>query len=83
VVGRLGTGLADFIQHGVDGLLCASDSDMAERLVQIVDDVVLRRRVSEHNRTVEHGMSWTRSLDRHEEIYALARGRRLEAVMDT
>ena len=83
VVGLLGTGLADFIEDGVDGLLCAGDTDMADRLVELVDDVALRRRISEHNRTVEHGMSWTRSLDRHEEIYALARGRRLEAAMES
>jgi glycosyltransferase involved in cell wall biosynthesis len=83
VVGRLGTGLADFIEDGVDGLLCASDIDLADGLVALVDDVALRRRMSDHNRTVEHGMSWTRSLDRHEGIYALARGRRLEAVMES
>jgi glycosyltransferase involved in cell wall biosynthesis len=82
VVGRLGTGLVDFIEDGVDGLLCASDTDMAHRLVELVDDAALRRRISEHNRTVDHGMSWTRSLDTHEAVYALARGRRLERVTE-
>jgi glycosyltransferase involved in cell wall biosynthesis len=82
VVGRLGTGLADFIEHGVDGLLCASDAHLADGLVELVEDVALRRRMSEHNRTVAHGFTWTRSLDRHEEIYSLARGSRLEAVLE-
>ena len=82
VVGRLGTGLADFIENGLDGLLCASDTEMAAALVSLVDDVALRRRMSEHNRTVEHGMSWTRSLDTHEGIYSLARGVRLEQVIE-
>jgi glycosyltransferase involved in cell wall biosynthesis len=83
VVGRLGTGLADFIEHGVDGMLCASDIDLADVLAELVDDVALRRRISEHNRTVEHGLSWTRSLDAHDEIYALARGSEVEAVMES
>jgi glycosyltransferase involved in cell wall biosynthesis len=81
VVGRLGTGLADFIEQGVDGLLCASDTDMANALVTLVDDAVLRRRISEHNRTVEHDMNWTRSLNTHERIYSLARSRKYEAVL--
>ena len=82
VVGRLGTGLADFIEDGLDGLLCASDTEMAAALVSLVDDAALRRRMSEHNRTVEHGMSWTRSLDTHEGIYSRTRGVRLEAVLE-
>jgi hypothetical protein len=80
VVGRLGTGLADFIEDGLDGLLCAGDTEMVAALVSLVNDEALRGRMSERNRTVEHVMSWTRSLDTHERIYSLARGRRLEAV---
>ncbi len=83
VVGRLGTGLADFIEDGLDGLLCASDTEMAAALVSLVDDLALRQRMSEHNRTVEHGMSWTRSLDTHEGIYSRTRGVRLEAVLES
>jgi glycosyltransferase involved in cell wall biosynthesis len=83
VVGRQGTGLADFIDDGRSGLLCANDTEMTAALVSLVDDVTLRRRMSEHNRTVEHGMSWTHSLDTHERIYSLTRGVRLEAALET
>jgi glycosyltransferase involved in cell wall biosynthesis len=83
VVGRLGTGLADFIEDGVDGLLCSGDTEMVDAVVRLVDDAALRRRMSEHNRRVEHGMSWTRSLDTHERIYALACGPRLAAVLES
>ncbi len=82
VVGRLGTGLADFIEDGVHGLLCATDADMTAALVRLVEDQALRRRMSEHNRTVAHGMSWSRSLETHERIYSLARGRRYEVVLE-
>ncbi len=81
VVGRLDTGLADFIEDGLNGLLCASDIEMAAALVRLVDDAALRRRMSEHNRTVDHGMSWTNSLDIHEGIYSRTRGVRHEAVL--
>jgi glycogen(starch) synthase len=83
VVGRLGTGLGDFIEDGIDGLLGASDTDLAEGLVQLVEDVGLRRRISEHNRTVAHGLTWAHSLDTHEKIYALARGSWREAVAES
>lgn len=74
VVGRLGTGLADFIEDGVSGLLCPGDTEMAHALVRLVDDAPLRRQISEHNRSVEHGLSWPRSLDAHDRIYSFARG---------
>ncbi|WP_027862105.1 glycosyltransferase family 4 protein [Marmoricola sp. URHB0036] len=82
VVGRTATGLADFIDDGVEGLLCASDNDMVSALVELVEDRHLRLRMSEHNRRVAHGMSWSRSLATHERVYALARGRQYEAVLE-
>jgi glycosyltransferase involved in cell wall biosynthesis len=83
VVGRLGTGLADFIEDGVDGLLCGSDTEMEQALVRLVDDEALRRQVSEHNRTVKHAMTWGRSLDAHDRIYSTARAPRLAAVLES
>jgi glycosyltransferase involved in cell wall biosynthesis len=74
VVGLRGTGLADFTEHGVDGLLGADDSEMTQAALRLVDDAALRRQMSEHNRTVEHGMSWARSLDTHARVYSLASG---------
>jgi glycosyltransferase involved in cell wall biosynthesis len=81
VVGRLGTGVADFIEDRVDGLLCASDAELSDQLVGLADDAVARRQMSEHNRTVEHGMSWARSLEIHERIYSLACESRLQAAL--
>ena len=51
VVGLLGTGLADFIEDGVDGLLCAGDTDLADRLVELVRR---RRPASTHLRAQPH-----------------------------
>ena len=82
VVGRTGTGLSDFIRDGVEGILCADDDDMVAALGVLVHDADLRRHVSEHNRTVPHELTWSRSLRRHDSVYALARHEQVEAVLE-
>ena len=82
VVGRLGTGLRDFIEQGVEGLLCPTDDEMTAALVTLVQDQTLRRRLSEHNRCVAHDMTWPRSLRAHDGVYSVARGVLLEAVLE-
>jgi glycosyltransferase involved in cell wall biosynthesis len=74
VVGRTGTGLADFIEERRSGLLRDSDRGMVDALVELVEDTVLRRRISEHNRTTSAELGWTASLERHDFAYALAIG---------
>ncbi len=72
VVGRAGSGMTDFIRHGVEGLLCASDPQMVESLARLVVDADLRRVMSEHNRTVRSVKTWAHALDAHEAAYAAA-----------
>ena len=73
VVGRAGSGLTDFVGHGVDGLLCGSDTEMVGALRRLVVDPALRRLISEHNRTVPSPMTWSRAMAAHDEVYLLAR----------
>lgn len=75
VVGHSVSGMTDFIRSGVEGLLCDSDADMVAALCRLVDDEPLRRRMSEHNRTVGTQMTWANSLSRHDRVYAEARRR--------
>ena len=75
VVGRAGSGLTDFIRHGVEGLLCASDQEMVDGLERLVTDADLRSRLSEHNRAVPSVKTWAHALDAHEAAYATARAR--------
>jgi glycosyltransferase involved in cell wall biosynthesis len=70
VVGHAGSGMTDFIRHGVEGLLCASDRQMVESLARLVVDTDLRRAMSEHNRTVRPMKTWAHALDAHEAAYA-------------
>jgi glycosyltransferase involved in cell wall biosynthesis len=72
VVGHAASGLTDFIEHGVEGFLCRSDADMVAALRLLALDDAMRRRISEHNRTVDTDMTWTNSLSRHDQVYAEA-----------
>jgi glycosyltransferase involved in cell wall biosynthesis len=75
VVGRAGSGLTEFLRHGVEGLLCDSDAHMVrvlERLVRRDDE---RFRMSEHNRTVAPLKTWANTLEAHEDVYERARPR--------
>jgi glycosyltransferase involved in cell wall biosynthesis len=70
VVGHAASGMTDFIRHGVEGFLCASDSDLVAALRLLVVDDAVRRRISEHNRTVATDMTWANSLGLHDRVYA-------------
>jgi glycosyltransferase involved in cell wall biosynthesis len=74
VVGRLGTGLADFVEHGVNGLLCDSDDALVTALRRLAEHPELRLRMSEHNRTTDSEMTWPHTLERHDLVYDTARG---------
>lgn len=80
VVGRLGTGLADFVEHGVNGLLCDSDDAIVTALRRLAEHPELRRRMSEHNRTTGSEMTWAHTLERHDLVYDTARGTVREAA---
>jgi glycosyltransferase involved in cell wall biosynthesis len=70
VVGHAASGMADFIDHGVDGLLCADDRAMVGALVDLVASPALCRRIAEHNRVVSPAMTWEHTLRCHEAAYA-------------
>jgi glycosyltransferase involved in cell wall biosynthesis len=72
VVGHDASGMADFIDHGVDGLLCADDGAMVDALVDLVVSPGLSRRIAEHNRVVPSAMTWDHTLRRHGVVYARA-----------
>ncbi len=75
VVGRQGTGLADFIDPGTSGFLCASDEGMVGALRDLLVDPKLRTQLSEHNRTTPSPMTWANAMASHEAVYAWTVGR--------
>jgi len=73
VVAKLQGGVGEFVAHEREGLLCGSDTEMAEAIVRLAREPGLRRRMSEHNRMTACSMSWGTLLESMESAYASAR----------
>ncbi|GAA3804868.1 glycosyltransferase family 4 protein [Cellulomonas soli] len=76
VVARRGTGIAEFVEDGVDGLLVADDAEMTEAVVHLVRDRRLLDGVRTHNRAVRPPFGWPHVLGAAEREYARARALR-------
>ncbi len=72
VVAKERTGIREFVTHGREGLLAANDRDMVDDMERIVIDDELRRRMTEHNRTVPSPVDWDDVVRRNVEAYELA-----------
>lgn len=73
VVGRLGTGLVDFVDDEGNGLLVGSDAGMAEAIRRLTRDRGLLTRLAETARAKPSGYDWESATARVEEAYAAAR----------
>jgi glycogen synthase len=58
VVARAETGVAEFIDDGVDGLLATSDDGLADAITRLVTDEALRQGIAAHNRAVPPSVTW-------------------------
>ncbi|MDC7120641.1 glycosyltransferase family 4 protein [Cellulomonas fimi] len=58
VVARRGTGIAEFVADGVDGLLVADDAEMTEAVVHLAKDGRLLAGIRAHNRSVRPAFGW-------------------------
>lgn len=73
VVGRAGTGLAEFVRDGVDGLLVDDDEAMVAAIVRLARDGELLARFKGHNREVVPAFDWADVLGSAREQYGRAR----------
>ena len=73
LVGMAGSGIAEFITHGREGLLAADDDAAAAALVTLAKDEDLLGSITAHNRTVPPSLGWADVLRRVEALYARAR----------
>lgn len=73
VLARSGTGVADFVQHGVDGLLAADDDALASALARLVSDSRLRETMARHATTTPPSQSWPEVVSLAEAEYKRAR----------
>lgn len=60
VVGRHGSGVAEFVTSGVNGFLAADDDDLVERLSALVSDRALRERMTAYNLAHPPEQDWGR-----------------------
>ncbi len=72
VVAKEQTGIREFITHGREGLLAASDDDMVVQLTRIISDHDLRMTMAEHNRSTPSPVDWSDVVTKNVEAYRLA-----------
>jgi glycosyltransferase involved in cell wall biosynthesis len=75
VVAMRSGGLPEIIRHDVEGLLAASDAELAAHLGTLVRDPAQRARIAAHNRGTPPPDRWSDVVARHLDVYALARER--------
>jgi glycogen(starch) synthase len=78
VVARAGTGVQDFVEDGVSGLVAATDREMAVATARLVSDHGLRARLGAHNRHTPPAQDWAVVVRRAEAEYARARRQRAQ-----
>ena len=69
VIGRLGSGLEEFVKDGLNGYLAEDDEAMAGSLARLVVDDELRATMTSYNRRTPPEQSWDRILDGAEAEY--------------
>jgi glycosyltransferase involved in cell wall biosynthesis len=74
VVAYRGTGIADFVLDGVEGLLVADDGDMVERIVALATSPATLGRMRLHNATTDPPISWADTIRLSESLYEQAIG---------
>ncbi len=72
VVAKANSGIREFVSHEVEGLLAATDAELAGALVRLCRDAELRDRIAAHNRSVPPSVTWDDVLVRTDAIYAQA-----------
>jgi len=72
VVGRLGSGVQEFVKDGLNGFLATDDEAMARFIARLVADDELRGTMSAYNRSTPPEQSWGRILNDAEAEYRRA-----------
>ncbi|GAA1575826.1 N-acetyl-alpha-D-glucosaminyl L-malate synthase BshA [Actinomadura kijaniata] len=75
VVAQAGSGVADFVRSGREGLLGRTYADLSAALVTLARDPSLRHRMAAHNRATEPlRVTWPRVLEEFADCYEQAAG---------
>jgi glycosyltransferase involved in cell wall biosynthesis len=80
VVAMRAGGVGEFVEHGLEGLLCRDDAEMVEALTALATDVRRRRSIAAHNAVHRPSQDWPRTLSAFDDAYADALGSVRSAV---
>jgi glycosyltransferase involved in cell wall biosynthesis len=72
VVAHARSGITEFIEHGVDGMLVVGDRAMSDALAELVSTPALRDRIRLHNVAVAPRSTWDSALLETDRLYARA-----------
>jgi glycosyltransferase involved in cell wall biosynthesis len=72
VVASSHSGVGEFVTHGTEGLLGASDDDLASHVARLLTDGVLRAAITRHNVAVPPRHDWGEACRRTEDLYLAA-----------
>ena len=72
VLAFAGTGVADFIEHGRNGLLVRSDDELAAALAGLAGSPAARAELAQHQPGSEANYGWDRVLNTCEQVYQRA-----------
>lgn len=73
VVAMRESGVAEFITHGLDGLLAGDDAEFADCILRLCADPRLRVELTAHNARTPVAFTWDRTLSAHFAVYERAR----------
>ncbi|TQL50220.1 glycosyltransferase involved in cell wall biosynthesis [Ornithinicoccus hortensis] len=82
VAGLEGSGIGEFVEDGVSGVLAPDDDALVTRVVELVRDRPLLDRIAGHNRTTPPAQAWPAVVEATVSTYEQARGRRAAAPRD-
>ncbi|MDQ1616464.1 MAG: hypothetical protein QOJ60_2403 [Actinomycetota bacterium] len=72
IVAHARSGITEFIEHGVDGMLVVGDRAMSDALAELVSTPALRDRMRLHNVAVAPRSTWDSALLETDRLYARA-----------
>jgi glycosyltransferase involved in cell wall biosynthesis len=75
VVAMRAGGVGEFVEDGVNGLLCEDDRAMVEALARLVVDARLRRSIADRNARVRPRQDWALAVSAFDGVYDAARRR--------
>lgn len=74
IVARRQSGISDFVDDGVEGLLCDDDAGLVDALLTLRSDRGLLEQMVAHNSTVPPAQAWPHVLDQVDRAYDIAKG---------